>query len=255
MKRHPEWRGSVLAMLALIAGAAPSCAERIANRAAAGATTGLQEQLKAADADPKKQAARVAGQRAVAGALEEIDDPKQRERIRRVVDEAVSQAVASALATATARAAAATSTRAAAGSGTPPAGTPGNSPAELLAGQLARSAADNAIRKLTVELGAGGRLSTTLTGAGQRLSASVVEGASNKLADLVPGCTGADAPACRQQRLRELTRAAGAGFSSGIRDSIGWPLLIVAAGLGGLAGVSAHRLWSGRRTRRQLRAA
>jgi len=249
MKTSSDWRALVPAMLTLLASATPSCAERIGNRAAAGAASGLKEQLREADTDPKKQAARVAGQRAVAGALEEIDDPKQRERIRRVVDEAVSQAVASALATATGR----HPTVATFGSGSPSAG--GRTPAELLAGQLARAAADDAIRKVAVELGADGRLSTSLDGAGQRLSASVVAGASSKLADLVPGCSGPDGPACRQRRLRELTRAAGAGFSSGIRDAIGWPLLIVAAALGGLAGASAHRLWTSRRTRRQFRTA
>lgn len=236
-------------MLALIASSAASCAERLANRAAVGAASGFQQQLREADTDPKKQAARVAGQRAVAGALEEVDDPKQRERIRRVVDEAVSQAVASALATATGR------HPTAAAFGAPPSAAGGRTPAELLAGQLARAAADDALRKVAVELGENGRLSTTLAGAGQRLSASVVEGASTKLADLVPGCSGADGPACRQRRLRELTRAAGAGFSAGIRDAIGWPLLIVAAGLGGLAGASVHRLWVTRRTRRQFRPA
>ena len=249
MKTSSDWRAQVAALLTLLVSAAPSCAERIASRAAAGATSGFQQQLREADADPKKQAARVAGQRAVAGVLEEIDDPKQRDRIRRVIDEAVSQAVASALATAIGR------NPTAAASGAAPAAPGGRTAAEVLAGQLARAAADDAIRKVTVELGADGGLSTTLTGAGQRISASVVEGASSKLADLVPGCSGADAPACRQRRLRELTRAAGAGFSAGIRDSIGWPLLFVVAALGGLAGASAHRLWAVRRTRRQFRPA
>jgi hypothetical protein len=248
MKTSCDWRALAAATLTLVASSGLSCAEHMANRAAAGATTGFQAKLKEADTDPTKQAARVAGHRAVAGALEEIDDPKQRERIRRAVDEAVSQAVASALATAIGR-------HPAAKAATPGGAPGGQSPAEVLAGQIARAAAANAIRKLTIELGDEGRLGTTLAGAGQRLSASVVEGASTKLADLVPGCSGPDAPACRERRLRELTHAAGAGFSSGIRDTLGWPLLIVAAALGGLAGASAHRLWTGRRRARQLRAA
>jgi hypothetical protein len=240
------WQGvGLIAMLSLLP--AGACAKQLGARGVSGAGSELQKQQQEAETDPKKQAARVAGSRAVTGAVEALDQPEQRARLKQVIDEAVSQAVASALATATRRAA------------EPGAGTTGGhgprTPAEELAAQLAGSATENAVRKLALELRADGRLGSSLTDASERVSASVVEGATNKLNDLFPGCTGPDAAACRERRLQEITHTAGAGLAAGVRDSIGWPILIFVAALAGVAGAAAHRFWSERRGRRQLRPA
>jgi hypothetical protein len=237
----------LIAIASILAGAA--CARHLAASSAGGASSEIQKKQKEAEANPEQQVSRVAGERAVKGAVEALDQPEQRAKLKRVIDEAVSQAVASALATATRRAAAPEQEGAGAGKYGP------RTPAEELAAQLAGSATENAVRKLARELRADGRLGASLTDAGERVSASVVEGATNKINDLFPGCTGPDAAACREQRLRELTHTAGAGLASGVRDSIGWPILIFVAAVAGVAGAALHRFWSERRGRRQLRPA
>ena len=77
------------------------CAERIGKNAAAGAVTALQEQRAAAESDPSKQPVRMAGERAVEGAVAALDAPEQREALRRLVAEAVSTATTTAVDTAT----------------------------------------------------------------------------------------------------------------------------------------------------------
>jgi hypothetical protein len=226
-----------LALFLVLWGAA--CAERAAGNATAGAIQGLKAQ---ASANPEEQVSRIIAQRAVAGALDTLESPEQRERIRQIVAETVNEAVASAFHSAT-------SAPAATGQG---AGAGGRSPAEVLAGQLARAAAEDAIRKLTADLGNEGPLTTTLAQTSERMSAAAVSGARE---ELFPGCFGPDAETCRQRRLEDLARATGAGLSTGVRDSLGWPLLIFAGALGVAAGVFVHWVWSLRVRRRELRAA
>ena len=92
-----------IAGAAAIAVLALGCAERIAKNAATGAVTALQEQRAAADSDPSKQPARVAGARSVEGAVAALDAPEQREAIRRLIAEAVSTATTTAVDTATSK--------------------------------------------------------------------------------------------------------------------------------------------------------
>jgi len=91
----------VIAGAAAVAVLALGCAERMGKNAAAGAVTALQEQRAAAEADPSKQPSRVAGGRAVEGAVAALDAPEQREAIRRLIAEAVSTATTTAVETAT----------------------------------------------------------------------------------------------------------------------------------------------------------
>jgi len=206
-------------------------------------TNALQEQQQ--EADPNQQISRVMGERMVTGAVTALDQPEQRDRIRRMVDESVRQAVTAAFSTAV----------------TPPdevaeAGDERSaSPAEMLAAQLARAATASAMSQIAAALGPDGALTASLAEAGGRVSASVIDTTTARLGEIFPGCGGADAQACREQRLRELTRAAGAGFSLGVRDVLGWPIVIMAMLIGIAAGALGHRAWTSRRSRLRLRTA
>jgi hypothetical protein len=219
------------------------CAQHIANQSAKGMASALQEQQ--AETDPNKQPSRLMGERAAIGAVTALDQPEQRDRIRRMVDESVRQAVAAAFTAAI----------------TPPevssedGAVQAASPAEMLAAQLARTATASAVHEIEAALGPHGVLTASLVDTGARVSASVVAGATSQLGELFPGCSGADAQACRERRLQELTRAAGAGFSMGVRDALGWPIAVMAALAGILIGVIGHRAWTARRSRLRLRTA
>jgi len=221
----------------------PGCAHRIASQASLGMTSALQEQQ--AETDPNRQVSRVMGERMTIGAVSALDQPEQRERIRRMVDQSVRQAVSAAFSTAV------TPPEGAEEAGAPQAA----SPAEMLAGQLARAATASAMREIAAALGPDGALSASLADAGSRVSASVIETTTARLGEVFPGCSGPGAQACREQRLRDLTRAAGAGFSMGVRDVLGWPILVLTALLGVLVGAAGHRAWTSRRTRLRLRTA
>ena len=87
----------------------------------------------------------------------------------------------------------------------------------------------------------------------QRESDRVVGSALDKLTELFPGCRGPDAVACINRQIQATTQSAGSGFSKGIRDSIGWQLLVAAGLLGLAAGFLGHWLWSLRNQARLLR--
>jgi hypothetical protein len=119
-----------------------------------------------------------------------------------------------------------------------------------LATLIASAAADAAVRdfarRMVTELGPEGEgpLATSLTGTGERISAAVVGSARAELAGMFPGCAGPDPFDCIEKRVERMTRSAGAGFAAGMRDSLGWPFLILAAFLGFLAGILGHWVWS-----------
>ncbi|HVU51395.1 MAG TPA: hypothetical protein VHL80_11945, partial [Polyangia bacterium] len=73
------------------------------------------------------------------------------------------------------------------------------------------------------------------------------------LAELFPECRGDDASAasCRRERVQALTRATAASVTAGVRDSLAWPLLLLAAAVGLLLGALAHRALTLRRRRPQ----
>ena len=223
-----------------------SCGHQIGRNTLSGATSKLQEGQEATENDPNKQIARIAAERAIEGAVEALNAPEQRAKINQVVSDAVAKAVASALRTAT---------EVPRGENAGLAGERGVSPVALLMAQAARAAIEDAVRGLIRDLGGNGEgpLAESLASTGKNLSASVVGGAVDKLADTFPGCRGPDALACIDRKIQEMSRSAASGFSSGVRESIGWPLLIVAGLIGLVLGLLGHWLWSLRSHGRVLR--
>jgi len=234
-------RAGALALLTFLGVGAGGCAHQMGKGAAKGALENMAAQQAAASEE--QQITRIAAQRAMAGIMAYLDEPEQRERMKRLVSEAVQQAVTTALQTATAELQA------------PAAGAAGvaareRGPAATLAGQLAQAATDEAIRRLAIELGPRGRLRDSVAGTSGDVSEAVV---GNALAEIFPGCgQGPDAVACRQHRMQDLARTTGASLFAGVRQSIsGWPFLLMAILLGVAGGALLHWTWSTLRLRRQ----
>ena len=199
-----------MALAAAVAVVQPACAERMGKKAAAGAVAELKQQREAAEADPNREPpARVAGQRAVEGAIGALDAPEQREAMRRLIAEAVATATTTAV--------------------------------------------QDATRQLIAELGPDGKgpLAVSLSRTGEQVSASVVGSVGNELAGLMPECVGADRMDCIQRRLQQTARSTASSFTSGVKDSIGWQLLVAVFGLGACGGVLGAWLWSLRPVRRR----
>ena len=241
----PEFASSVGVGVCALALLGLSCAHEMGKNAITGAATQVQKGQTANADDPSQQIARVMSERAVAGAIAALDAPEQRAKINQVVSEAVNRAVASAFRTAT---------EVPQGENAGLAGERGVSPIALLMAQAARTAVEDSIRGLIRDLGGNGEgpLAESLAGTGKTVSAAVVGGAVDKLTDLFPGCRGPDAIACVDRQIQDMSRSAGTGFSGGVRDSIGWPLLIGAGLIGLLAGLLGHWLWSLRSNGRVL---
>ena len=173
----------------------------------------VAELKKQSSDDPHAQPARVAAVHAVEGAVGALDEPAQRAQIDRIVSEAVSVAAAAAV--------------------------------------------ENATRQLVAELGPDGQgplaVSFTRTGerVSERVSAAAVGTVSSEIAALAPECAGPDPLGCIERRLQQMARATAASFSAGVRDTLGWQLLLVAFGLGAGGGVLGAWLWSLRHERRR----
>src|SRR4051812_28321985 len=173
----------VAAFAALLTGAGASCAAHVGKQASHGAVQGLRDQ---ASNDPNQQVSRVVTGRAVAGALEAMDDPQMQQRLRALVAGAAEEAVAGALAALdeTAQrerlrevtASVVHEAMASALAGVTAAGRDALGPAVSLAGEMAR----DAMHEVTAGLGAG-------------------------LDQVFPGCGGPDAEGCRRRQLRGLT--------------------------------------------------
>ena len=207
-----------LAFALALAGLAPACAERIGQKAAQGAVTELRAQNANRTGPPP---AKVAAENAVAGAMAALDTPEQQARIQRLVAQAVSAAT--------------------------------------------QAVVDDVSRQLVAELGADGSgpLAVSLSQAGERVSSSVaggvvggvLSGVGTELAALAPECTGPDRADCLERRLQQTTRTTAATFTKGVRDTIGWQLLLVAFALGALGGLLGSWLLSLRHERRSYRTA
>jgi hypothetical protein len=117
----------------------------------------------------------------------------------------------------------------------------------------ATTAVEKATRQLVAELGPDGQgpLAVSFTRTGERVSAAAVGTVSSEIAALAPECAGPDPLGCIERRLQQTARATAASFSAGIRDTIGWQLLLVAFGLGAGGGVLGTWLWSLRHERRR----
>jgi len=208
------------------------CAHRIGNNATEAALQTLKEDMK--KVDPAHAPARVAAERAVVGALETLDSPEQRAHIQRVVSEAVTAALL---------AAAGNVSAGAAGKGSGAARPHRDSPMEQLVHQAARAAVDSATERALAALGPDGTgpLGLSLSRTGRRLADEALGGATDRLAVLLPGCPPGQEAACLQEQVNQLARAAASGLSTGLRQTIGWPLLLVAF-LGG-AVIAALVTW------------
>ena len=173
----------------------------------------VAELQKEAQANPDKPQMQSAGAKAVEGALTELDSPKEVARIEHMVSEAASAAATAAVADAT--------------------------------------------RQLMLELGADGEgpLAVSFTRTGQRVSSAAVGSAvgsvGSELLALAPECAGPDPLACIEKRLQQTARATAASFSEGVRQTLGWQLLLVAFGLGAGGGVLGAWIWSLRDVRRR----
>jgi hypothetical protein len=128
---------------------------------------------------------------------------------------------------------------------------------EHLVSQAASAAADVAVAKATEKLLAqlgeegDGPLAVSFARTGERVSAAAVGSVGSELLALAPECAGPDPLACIEKRLQQTARATAASFSAGVRETLGWQLLLVAFGLGAGGGVLGAWLWSLRLERRR----
>jgi hypothetical protein len=196
------------AFIVAIACVASGCAEHISKKAAEGAIGGLKQQ-----APPGEKPAHVIAENAVLGVVDTLDEPAQRERIDRIVAQAVSTA--------------------------------------------ATAAVENATRQLVADLGPDGRgpLAVSIARTGENVSAATLARLGNELAALAPECAGPDPLGCIEKRLQQISRSTAASFSQGVRETIGWQLLLVAFGVGVGGGVLGTWLWSLLHERQERRRA
>ena len=201
------------AAAALAVLALPACAHHAGKGAVQGVAESIAESQKQNAESPETQISRVAAERAVTGAIAALNAPEQQEKLRQVVNGLVTEAIASAFRTAT------------------------------------------AVQEVVDSLGGRGKgpLAQSIASTGREVSAGVVGSALDKLTALFPGCSGPDAVACINRQLQATTQSAGAGFSKGLRDSLGWQLLVAAGLLGLVAGIIGHWLWALRAQTRLLR--
>jgi hypothetical protein len=128
---------------------------------------------------------------------------------------------------------------------------------ERLLAQAIAAAAQTAVREATremvVSLGPDGQgpLATSLSRTGENLATSAVGGVGAQLASLVPECAGPDQLDCIERRLQRTARSTAASFTSGVKETLGWQLMLVAFVLGAGGGVLASWLWSLRQYRRR----
>jgi hypothetical protein len=174
------------------------CAQHIGKKAAEGAVTELRRQ----SAEGAQKPAHAIAENATLGVVDTLDDPAQRERIDRLVSEAVAAAAAAAV--------------------------------------------EKAAQQLVAELGPNGQgpLAVSIARTGENLSAATVGRVGSELVALAPECAGPDPLACIEKRLQQTARTTAASFSAGVRETLGWQLLLVAFGLGAVGGVLGTWLWS-----------
>jgi hypothetical protein len=115
------------------------------------------------------------------------------------------------------------------------------------------TAVQNATRAMIGELGPDGQgpLAVSLSRTSERVSAAAVDGVGSQLADLLPECSGPDRMECINRRFQQTARSTAASFTSGVKDTIGWHLLLIVFALGAGGGVLGAWLWSLRPERRR----
>jgi hypothetical protein len=99
-----------------------------------------------------------------------------------------------------------------------------------------RSAARAIAAEAMTQLGpdGDGPLSSALTALVQKSTASAVQTAEQQM---MTGCTDHDPARCTEQRIRDLSRASGAGFVDGALQSLRLPLFLLAFVLGSIVTV------------------
>ena len=115
------------------------------------------------------------------------------------------------------------------------------------------AAVETAARQLVAELGPDGRgpLAVSMSRTGERVTSSVTDEVGGELAALLPECPGPDRLGCLERRLQQTARTTAASFTSGVKETLGWQLLLVAFALGAGGGVTGAWLWSLRHHRRR----
>jgi hypothetical protein len=114
-------------------------------------------------------------------------------------------------------------------------------------------AVEKATRQMVAELGpdGDGPLAVSLSRTGERVSAAAVGSVGSEIALLAPECVGPDPLGCLERRLQQTARLTAASFTSGVKDTAGWQLLLVAFALGAGAALLGAWLWSLRHFRRR----
>ncbi len=105
--------------------------------------------------------------------------------------------------------------------------TTGAGPVGPFSEQVARAFAHELSAELTRQLGASGDgpLGQALAATSERMAAAALRGAADEPL-LFSECRGPDRPSCLERRVREMSRAAGTGFSRGILQPANvWPML------------------------------
>jgi hypothetical protein len=126
-----------------------------------------------------------------------------------------------------------------------------------LVSEAVSTAADVAVAKATERLMAqlgeqgDGPLAVSFARTGERVSTAALGSVGSELLALAPECAGPDPLACIEKRLQQTARTTAASFSAGVRETLGWQLLLVAFGLGAGGGVLGAWLWSLRFERRR----
>ncbi len=220
---------------------APSCAHRAGRQATQGALAEFREQQANPTGPPPS---RIIAGNTIDGVMTALDTPEQQARIQRLVSLAVAAATKTALEEMSNQLAATTKTM-----------------VDGIDDQLAaatRKMVDGASEELMEELGptGSGPLAVSLSTASRRVYAAAarglvgggVDGLRSEIGGLAPECAGPNRAACLEQRvqrtLQETARTTAAAFSQGVRDSIGWQLVLVAFALGAAGGVLASWLLS-----------
>jgi hypothetical protein len=228
----------VAALVVAVFGSA--CAQRFGKQSAKGMVAGLEGQT-----DPNKQLMRVGATRAVEGTLSALEEPANREQLRSLVSEVMSEAVQTAV------------EGAVAAFDAPEQREQIRSLVSDVMSEAVQTAIEDATHQLVAELGTDGdgRLTASLTNASSRIAAGVVSGARGEMMAMFPDCSGPDQRGCIERQLQEMARSTAAGFTKGVRESLGLPALFLAFVLGVAGGVFGTWLMTRRPQRRVLRTA
>lgn len=211
-------------------------------------TEGAIEALREAPPPDQQRLTERVGRETVDGALDELSSPEGLERMSVIIDAAVARAVATT-------------------AGTLSLGGPsgqGHATSMSYVERMGRDSGSGFAAALSAELSrqlgadGSGPLATSLGFTAQHVSGSVVRGAEGELAALFPECTGDQRRACLEAEVRQLGRAASAGFMEGVFASSAWPAMAIAF-FGGVgfaigAGLVLSLLRRGRRARHEREA-